>query len=113
MLQIAISKLEQHKKFTIVFIGGSHDGEVRQVDRLPPVVNMQPPVNPTVSATKEGEAIKPCIAQQYKHHNLSLDSPRVTSNTTAILYVHEALTDTEVLNIILTRYVQGTGSENK
>ncbi len=98
MLQIAISKLEQHKKFTIVFIGGSHDGEVREVERIPPIVNMP---------------------DLYKRIDLSLDYSRnisaqsliTTSKTVAVMYAHHALTDAEVLNIILTRYVQGLESK--
>ena len=113
MLQIAISKLEQHKKFTIVFIGGSHDGEVRQVNKLPPVVNMQPPVNPAAGAIREGETIKPNIAQQYKRLDLTYDFAYNPSTNVAVTYVHSALTEMEVLNIILTRYVQSTSSENK
>ncbi|CAH9012129.1 coil containing protein [Vibrio phage 448O51-1] len=92
MLQIAISKLEQHKEFTIVFIGGKSDGEQRIVNRIPPTVNMP---------------------EQYKRVDLSLDYSQATSNTVAVMYAHHALTDAEVLNIILTRYVQSTGSENK
>jgi signal recognition particle receptor subunit beta len=86
MLQIAISKLEQHKEFTIVFIGGKNDGEIRQVNRVPPSVNMP---------------------EHYKRIDLSLDRSPKRSNTVAITYAHEALTDAEVLNILLTRYVQG------
>lgn len=85
MLQIAISKLEQHKEFTIVFIGGKNDGEIRQVNRIPPSVNMP---------------------EHYKRIDLSLDTMQNISNTVAIVYVHEALTDAEVLNILLTRHVQ-------
>ncbi|CAH9015975.1 putative coil containing protein [Vibrio phage 237E40-1] len=94
MLQIAISKLEQHKEFTIVFIGGKNDGTQRVVSRIPPFVNMP---------------------EQYKRLDLYAEEPdtSLTSNTTAVIYAHHALTDAEVLNIILTRYVQGTSSENK
>jgi hypothetical protein len=92
MLQIAISKLEQHKEFTIVFIGGKNDGEIRTVNRVPPSVKMP---------------------EHYKRIDLSLDTLGSTSNTVAIIYVHEALTDAEVLNILLTRYVQGASADNK
>ncbi|AUR98619.1 coil containing protein [Vibrio phage 1.254.O._10N.286.45.C8] len=90
MLQIAISKLEQHNKFTIVFIGGKNDGEQRIVNRIPPTVN---------------------IPEQYKRIDLALDRSPHRSNTVAAMYAHHALTDAEVLNIILTRYVQGLESK--
>ncbi|AUR92956.1 hypothetical protein NVP1179O_37 [Vibrio phage 1.179.O._10N.286.45.F12] len=90
MLQIAIDKRVQHKKFTIVFIGGSHDGEVREVERIPPIVNMPEP---------------------YKRLDLAFDFAYNQPNKVAVMYVHHALTDAEVLNIILTRYAQGSESK--
>ncbi|AUR90157.1 hypothetical protein NVP1138O_34 [Vibrio phage 1.138.O._10N.261.48.A1] len=92
MLQIAISKLEQHKEFTIVFIGGKNDGEIRTVNRVPPSVNMP---------------------EHYKRIDLTFDFAYNPCNTVAITYVHEALTEAEVLNILLTRYVQDTSADNK
>lgn len=106
MLDIAINKLERHTEFTIVFIGGSNDGEVKQVNRLPPFVNMPPPRLPIYTAGGD----KPYTGgdfERYKRVDLSLDIERTTSNTAAIIYVHEALTDAEILNIILTRYTKG------
>lgn len=105
MLNIAISKLERHTKFNIVFVGGSSDGETREVERIPPIVNMQPPR--LAIDTARGD--EPCTGggvERYKRVDLSLDIQRTISNTAAIIYVHEALTDAEVLNIILTHYIK-------
>lgn len=88
MLQLAINKLEQHKEFTIMFIGGKNDGVQRVVNRIPPFVRMP---------------------EHYKRLDLHVDLPDVNlaSNTAAIIYAHDDLDDAEVLNILLTRYAQG------
>lgn len=86
MLQIAINKLEQHKEFSIVFVGGKNDGEVRRVNGIPPFVNMP---------------------ERYKRIDLTLDYQGDQSKTVAVIYAHDALTDAEVLNILLTRHAQG------
>ena len=109
MLQMAISKLEQHKKFTIVFIGGSHDGAAKEVERVPPVVQM--PVAKKPQSFGVGDPA-PLMREEYTRLDLNLDCPNYRSgDVAAVLYAHHALTDAEVLNIILTRYVQGSESK--
>ncbi|BAV81133.1 hypothetical protein [Vibrio phage CKB-S2] len=104
MLSLAIDRLKLHNSFKIMFIGGKRDGEVKEVQKIPPTVRMLPVIDQA--------NYKPAEPENYNRIDLMLEVKHQLTNTVAVIYAHEGLSNEDVLNLILTRYAQGANNAN-
>lgn len=84
-VDFAIDQRKQYSGFKIVFVGGNQDGKSREVNRLPPVVNM------------EGGEV-------YARMTLQTALPNAKAEIAAVIYVLQGMTDADVINAILGKF---------